>query len=238
VSINAEFVAVSPDELADFIDDPSSIMDLFMPAGVDAFSSLMTGPTRDRLLALSPETIAQSVVGTDPQVQAILTQRIAAMQQMLATNGGDAPLTALLGGDRGTGGSAATSGRRRRLSIDKAWHGLHFLLIGDAESTDGELGPVVLGGTEIGEDEGYGPARYFEPGEVAALAAALDRDGVEDEIAARYDPARMTELSIYPFGWEDDEEDEREWLLDAFREVRAFYRDAAADGSAVVTCFV
>jgi hypothetical protein len=238
VSINAEFVAVSPDELADLVDDPSSIMDLFMPAGVDAFSSLLTGPTRDRLLALSPETIAQSVVATDPQVQELLTQRIAAMQQLLAASGGDAPLTALLGGDRGTGASATATAARRRLAIDKAWHGLHFLLTGDAESTAGEPGPAVIGGTEIGADEGYGPARYFEPAEVAALAAALNREGVENEIAARYDPARMTELSIYPGGWEDDEEDEREWLLDAFREVRAFYRDAAADGAAVVTCFV
>src|SRR4051794_3152384 len=122
MSINAEFVAVSPDELQGFVADPeSAIESLFMP---------------------------------------------------------------LLG---------RTAGPHRKLSLDKAWHGVHYLLAGDAESTAG-LGAVVLGGTDIGEDEGYGPARYLTPAEVEALALALDAPGAADEIAARYDADRMREL--------------------------------------------
>src|SRR5262249_52878748 len=158
---------------------------------------------------LSPEAIAQSVAVTDPQVQAILKERIAAMQQMLASTDGADAMTKLLGGNGayGDSGGGAAAAPRRPLAIGKGRQGLHCLLTGDAESTDGEVGAVILGGAEIGEDVGYGPARYLEPAEVAALSAALSRDGVEDEVAARYDPARMTELSIYPFGWEDDAED-------------------------------
>jgi len=158
VSINAEFVAVDPDELDELQDDPSSLEDLF---------------------------------GATPGPQ------------------------------------------RPRLSIDKAWHGLHYLLSGDPESTDGDVGPVVLGGTEVGEDEGYGPARFFTAAEVAQLAAALDRAGLDADVVARYDAATMTALSIYPGGWDDEA---RAWLLDSFRDVRTFFREAAGHNQAVVTC--
>ena len=47
------------------------------------------------------------------------------------------------------------------VSLDKAWHGLHYLLCGALEPAPGPLGQAVFGGTEIGEDPGYGPARYF-----------------------------------------------------------------------------
>ena len=45
----------------------------------------------------------------------------------------------------------------------------------------------------------------------------------------------MSELQIYPFGWD---EDAREWLLSSLRELRRFYADGAAHGRGVVTCLV
>jgi len=45
----------------------------------------------------------------------------------------------------------------------------------------------------------------------------------------------MTELQIYPFGWELGA---REWLLGALADLRAFSAGAAAEGRAVVTCLV
>ncbi len=94
----------------------------------------------------------------------------------------------------------------------------------------------MLGGTEIGDDfSGYGPARCFTAPEVGDLAAVLGDPAVATEAAARYDAARMAELQIYPFGWD---EDDREWLLSALRDLRGFYADAAGKGSAVVTCLV
>jgi uncharacterized protein DUF1877 len=137
----------------------------------------------------------------------------------------------------GNGDAKSTEGVHGKLELDKAWHGLHYILSGTVEIEAGAspLSQVVLGGTEIGEDfSGYGAARSFTAAEVSELAAALA--GVdEDEVMERYDPERMTELQIYPFGWDDAD---REWLLDALRELRRFYGDAAANGRAIVTCLV
>ena len=45
-------------------------------------------------------------------------------------------------------------------SLEKAWHGVHYLLNGRAESQPGRLAGVIVGGTELGDDEfGYGPSR-------------------------------------------------------------------------------
>ncbi len=49
------------------------------------------------------------------------------------------------------------------LDLDKAWHGLHWLLTGTADDTDTPAGQAILGGTEIGEDKGYGPSRLLRP---------------------------------------------------------------------------
>jgi Domain of unknown function (DUF1877) len=123
------------------------------------------------------------------------------------------------------------------LSLDKAWHGVHYVLSGTVEPGKALLSEPVLGGTEIGEDfSGYGPARFFTAAEVVRLAGALGDPKTERDASDRYDPQRMSELQIYPFGW--DEEDNREWIFDAFRDLRAFYSEAAENGRAVVTCLV
>ena len=130
----------------------------------------------------------------------------------------------------------AVQGTHAELSLDKAWHGVHYLLSGSTEPTNTPLGQAVLGGTEVGEDfSGYGPARTFDPAQVARAAKALAAPEAEREAAGRFDAARMTELQIYPFGWEDDD---RDWLLVSFRDLRGFYADAAAQGWAAVTCLV
>ena len=226
MSINAEFVAVSPDELADLIADESSIRSLFMPDGVQGLDRLWTRENLQLVENLPPDAIAKAVQNLDPGLQAELTERIRNIQAALASGRGPTAFPL----DQTT----ASSGRRR-LSLDKAWHGVHYLLTGDPESTEG-LGVVMLGGTEIGDDEGYGPARYFTTSEVAELVAALDAPGTAEAAAARYDADRMRELSIYPGGWDDDEE--RDWLLDALDQLRAFFRDSAKGGEAIITCLV
>ena len=84
--------------------------------------------------------------------------------------------------------------------LEKAWHGLHYLLSGTVgEPDESALGRAVLGGTEVGEDfSGYGAARRFPPAEVGEVAAALGAS--DDEVMGRFDPQRMAELQIYPFG--------------------------------------
>ena len=58
---------------------------------------------------------------------------------------------------------------------------------------------------------------------------------LEAEMTARYDPAQMTKLGIYPNGWSGPD---AQWLLREFRNLRAFYADASTKGFAIVTCLV
>lgn len=113
------------------------------------------------------------------------------------------------------------------LALDKAWHGLHFLLTGSSTDTAPPLGAAVLGGREVGEDLGYGPARSLSPAEVSAVAEALGRLTHED-LGARFDPSAMEAEKIYPGQW--DEPDNQEWLLEAFDEVKTYYAQARDRG--------
>jgi hypothetical protein len=118
------------------------------------------------------------------------------------------------------------------LDIAQAWHGVHFLLCGSAGEAPGPLGAAVLGGTEIGPDHGYGPARYLEPAEVQAVGAAL-ATFTPESLAERFDPEALEQNGIYPGGWTAD--DERcEWLCDAFVQVQGFYAATAAKGWATL----
>jgi hypothetical protein len=119
-----------------------------------------------------------------------------------------------------------------RVSLDKAWHGLHYLLCGAPDPAPGPLGQAVFGGTEIGEDQGYGPVRYFSPAQVAEIAAALQSPDLERQLHSRFHAETMTRLGIYPGVWETDDHD---WLIEAFQTVRDFYATASKSEQAVVT---
>jgi hypothetical protein len=129
--------------------------------------------------------------------------------------------------------------QRETLSLEKAWHGVHYLLTGSAEPGATLRSQAVLGGVELGEDpegfSGYGPARYFRATQVREISAELSRPELEAEAAARFDPAKMSQMEIYP-GWSGDQD--KEWLMDAFRRLRDFYANAAANGRAIVTSLV
>jgi len=163
-----------------------------------------------------------------------LQQRLGLGQNGLPNSGvGDAVLQQLAqraAARRRTPPAPGTPGHS--ISLDKAWHGLHYLLCGVLEPAPGPLGQAVFGGTEIGEDQGYGPARYFSPAQVAEIASALQAQGLERELRARFDGPAMTQLGIYPGGWETDDGD---WLIEAFHTLRDFYAAASKAEQAVVT---
>ncbi len=116
------------------------------------------------------------------------------------------------------------------LFIEKAWHGVHFLLCGVIDEAPPPLGDAILGGTEIGPDMGYGPARYLDPHRVKAVADAL-KAIPPSVLAARFDIAGLQEHQVYPNAWS---EDDREWIQGAYSELRDFYADAAQKGLAVL----
>lgn len=122
------------------------------------------------------------------------------------------------------------------LDVDKAWHGIHYLLTGTAWDARPPLGFLVGGGVEVGDvDVGYGPARAFTSDEVRALWTALEPlDG--DELTSRFDPDDMMRLEIYPTIWDRDpaEDDTRGYLLAHYATLRAFIAAAAADRHALL----
>ncbi|ATB42788.1 hypothetical protein CYFUS_008267 [Cystobacter fuscus] len=116
--------------------------------------------------------------------------------------------------------------------LDKAWHGLHFLLTGTDWGGKPPLNFIVAGGEMIGDvDVGYGPARAFTPEQLAALSRALDAIS-SDALRQRFDPAKMMELDIYPSIWDRDpaDDDTLGYVLEYFEMLKSFLRKGAEQG--------
>ncbi|WP_214758813.1 YfbM family protein [Exiguobacterium sp. s146] len=121
----------------------------------------------------------------------------------------------------------------RQTDIDKAWHGLYFLLTGstDLDEIDRHsLGKVVFGGDVIDEETGIA---YLTPEEVADLSTRLQFIEL-DALEARYDVTTMNEQELYPFEREWGRE-EKQYLLDQFDELKRVFAQAAREREALVT---
>ncbi len=61
--------------------------------------------------------------------------------------------------------------------LDKAWHGIHYLLTGTAWKGEPPLCYLVRGGQTIGDVEvGYGPARVSTPRRGAGVRPSVEGD--------------------------------------------------------------
>jgi hypothetical protein len=130
-------------------------------------------------------------------------------------------------------------GAGEMIALDKAWHGLHFLLTG---TDDGGREPacfLLKGGEDLGDEDDDGfQARLLDAEQVRWFGEHLASLTAE-ELTRRFDPDRMTELRIYPdVIWKrpEEEDEPRGYLLAAFAELRAFITSAAARSDAVVVC--
>jgi hypothetical protein len=119
--------------------------------------------------------------------------------------------------------------------IDKAWHGIYYLLTGVADleqPIESTLGLAIFGGTEIGEDLGYGPLRYLESEEVKEISIALETISVED-FASRYKVEDMNKHDIYPLEGEWTEED-KDYLVENYEALVNYFRTAADNDEAMI----
>jgi hypothetical protein len=119
------------------------------------------------------------------------------------------------------------------VSLDKAWHGIHFLLTGSAWKMNGGASLAILGGKPVGEDLGYGPARVLTPAQVKAIAAALEKETPES-LSSRYDLQAMEKEQIYPSIWQREGKEGLRYLLDSYKSLLAFYKRAADNGQAII----
>lgn len=121
--------------------------------------------------------------------------------------------------------------------LDKAWHGIHFLLNGSAWDGDPPLNFLLHGGKEFGDDVGYGKARYLEPGEVLSVASALE-GVVEDDFRGRFDATAFSKADIYPNIWDRSPEDDDMlgYLLEYFETLKGFVLEVKERGTGLIIC--
>lgn len=143
--------------------------------------------------------------------------------------------------ERVESGRLAKEAQGEALDLDKAWHGLHYLLTGTAWEGTEPAGYLLMGGQQVGDDQehdvfGYGPARILTPEQVAAFSAHVGTALATAAVQQRFNPAEMTRLDIYPEVWDraDEAENNLEFLTEAAAELRGFLRRAAAQGQAVI----
>ncbi len=106
--------------------------------------------------------------------------------------------------------------------LDKAWHGLHFLLTGTAADGEGPLASLLHGGVMIGDEEyGYDVPRAMTANEVKAFHEALARMDVKT-LRGRYDPRAMHKADIYPQIWTDEGEAGFDYLIENLEILKKF----------------
>ncbi len=120
------------------------------------------------------------------------------------------------------------------IDLDKAWHGIHYLLTGLSEGGPEPRSLAVFGGEEFGPEVGYGPARFLDADQVRRVAGVLS--GLSpDALAQRFNAKDMEAKQIYPdVIWVRDGQVALDYALENYQQLQAFYRDAAARGDAVI----
>jgi hypothetical protein len=111
-----------------------------------------------------------------------------------------------------------------RVSLEKAWHGLHYLLTGKAWGGDGPAAFLVAGGKQLDEEE-----RWFEPDETKRIHQELSRIS-DDQLWARFDAEEMERQEIYPGIWDESGFDLREEYLEYFHVLKRIVAAAAESG--------
>lgn len=130
-----------------------------------------------------------------------------------------------------------SDGQQEALDIDKSWHAIHYLLTGDPWDGPRPLCQAVLGGEPVGEDLGYGPARYLTPGEVAEVAATLQAVSPETLRERFGDGTSLSKADIYPDIW-DRGPDTLDYVTTYFTQLVSFYRHAADSERAMLLFIV
>ncbi len=118
------------------------------------------------------------------------------------------------------------------LDVDKAWHGIHFLLNGEVWSGKPPL-DFIVAGDPIGDvDVGYGPARGFVADQVRAIASALEPI-TADVLRGRFDPRAPGWAEVYPTHGSVDA-DALDYFVSHFEELRDFVLETAELGAGMI----
>jgi Domain of unknown function (DUF1877) len=133
MSMNAMFVQVEDAEIARFEADPDSVEALFANQTLPTTGLLnMAAAMQERLRAIGPRSMAAQLSrlpdSLRQQIQGSLDRTAAAMA---SGRGGDDILKLMQ--KHLARRAEPACGKREVLSLEKAWHGVHYLLAGTAE---------------------------------------------------------------------------------------------------------
>lgn len=140
------------------------------------------------------------------------------------------------------GGKSATprledwqpSAETEAFDVDKAWHGIHFLLTGSAWEGDGPLAFILHGGREITEDLGYGPPHGFTSAEVKTIDGALQKIDPA-ALFERADPQDFAKHEIYPEVWtREPKESCIGYVIGYLNDLKRFIGDVTRSGRGLV----
>ena len=126
------------------------------------------------------------------------------------------------------------SEKAQEFDVDKAWHGIHFLLTGSDWEGEGPLAFVLYGGREIKEDLGYVPPHGFTSAEVKEISKALDALNVQ-ALHDQADPAQFKANEIYPEIWDTEPKEECiGYVTESLKELRDFVRKTAESNRGLI----
>jgi hypothetical protein len=217
MGMQAYLEQISSEQLAGFIKNPQSAYEYYLDE------------LNDEAATAIPELIKhmEEVRGRKdlpPEVKAKVEEGIKQYQ---------AALQSFQGSNRKA--PAAATPERKKFSLEKAWHILHYALNGTAEPGDDWLSKAILGGTEIPDRDGikdYGPLRYLSPKEVEAVAAALAPVDPQS-LTARLDYNDAEKKQIY-LSQTLKNVTHWDYLPELFASFRDFYTDASRHGKAML----
>lgn len=165
--------------------------------------------------ALAPSVLTEVAVGGMAAVPAGIQE---ALRKQLGSIGLGGLFPRLVQGDADGGASGSSRGQSLlradavRGELEKSWHGLHFMFCGKPDDAPPPMGYLCCCGEEVGEDLGYGSARYLSPAEVTAFRDALR--AIDDaEFDRRFDLNAFEQHDIYPGIWDED----RDELLEEYQ---------------------
>ena len=123
------------------------------------------------------------------------------------------------------------------VDLDKAWHGVHYLLTGSADATDSPLSLLIGNWESFGQNQhGFGGGWIVPPPAMQAFHTALA--ALDDEtLTARYDPAAMNAEQVYLADAfvEESPEEALEYILQGLPNLRRFAaRCASSDTGAII----
>lgn len=227
MSIIAHLRQVSPKQLKDFDADPSAAYDLILGSSLSTVRStsqeLQKWKTKNALILLK--------VMNAGKLENLSAQEKLVFEKAHLEFGDIARKEVTQAFDTRRKASAKEPG----LSLEKSWHGIHYLLTGVAEGGQPPSSWTVLGDKEVpdaGKLMGYGPAHVLTA-EQASTVSKVTARFTKDRFLRKFDLKAMKAAQIYAVKNASD----AEYLWSHFQKLRTFYLQAAKQHNGVLCYF-